>query len=299
MEFNQLESFLSVVKHRNFSKAAKELYLTQPTISNNIQNLERELDAVLLDRKSKTITLTDAGQIFYQYAQEIINLREHAKHSIAGYSDQIDGLIEINSSSIPEQFVLPYVIRDFSKIYPKVSFSINSKNSKEIINDILQGKENAGIVGTKYSSNALKYISFYEDELVLATPNNDNYPMPVDKPLPIDVLFKENLIFRKEGSGTRAFIEETLQSKDIDVDNLNIKSYINSNETIKKMIQLDLGVSLISRISIQNEIALGLIKPYTIEGLDLKRNFFFVYSSTRTLSPVMESFKSFLENYMK
>ena len=149
MEFNQLESFISVVKHKSFSKAARELFLTQPSISNNIQNLEKELGAVLLDRKGKTIALTDSGKIFYRYALELINTREQAIHSIKDHLNKIEGKIELKASSIPEQYILPYIIKDFTKIYPKVTFSIIHKNSMDIIDDILIGKESFGIVGIK------------------------------------------------------------------------------------------------------------------------------------------------------
>ncbi len=297
MEFNQLESFLSVVKHKSFSKAAKELYLTQPTISNNIQILEKELKTTLLDRKSKTITLTHSGKAFYKYAVELINIREQAKFNIMEQSDKIEGKIEINASSIPEQYVLPYIIKDFTKIYPQVSFSITQKNSKDIVDDIIKGRHNFGIVGAKYSSRMLEYIDFYEDELVLAVPNNENYSMHNDTPLDIDILFSERFIFRKEGSGTRRLIEQYLLTKDISLDDLNIVSLIDSNEMIKKMIELELGVSFVSEISIKNEIDLGLIKPLRIRGLDLKRKFYFVYCKNRTLSPVVEVFKNFLTNW--
>lgn len=295
MEFNQLESFLAIVKHKSFSKAAKELYLTQPTVTNNIQGLEKELNTVLLDRRSKNVTLTDSGKIFYSYALDIINLREQAKHDIDVHSDRIEGMMEITVSSIPEQFILPYIIRDFKKLYPKVCFSVSAKNSKEIIDDILEGKLGYGIVGTEFPSRALKYISFYEDELLFITPNNDNYLMPTDEPLDLDVLFKENIILRKEGSGTRLFLERCLNNINISLDDLKVTALIDSNEMIKKMVELGLGVSFISEISIKNEIELKLIKSYRIKGLDLKRNFYFVYSKNRTLSPITKTFKDFIK----
>jgi len=294
LEFNQLESFLSVVKHRSFSKAAKELYLTQPTVSNNIQGLEKELNTTLLDRKSKTITLTDSGKIFYNYALELINIREQALHNISNHSNNIEGIIEITVSSIPEQFILPYIIKDFTKIHPKISFSVSTKNSKEIADDILEGRKSYGIVGTKFSSQILKYISFYEDELVLATPDNNDYPMPIDTTLDLDILFKENFVLRTEGSGTRLFLEKCLNNIDISIDDLNVVALIDSNEMIKKMIELGLGVSFVSKISIKNEIALGLIKSFRVRDLDLKRNFYFIYSKNRTLSPIIETFKDFI-----
>ncbi len=299
MEFNQLESFLAIVKHKSFSKAAKELYLTQPTVTNNIQGLEKELNTILLDRRSKNVTLTDSGKIFYSYALDIINLREQAKHDIDVHSDRIEGMMEITVSSIPEQFILPYIIRDFKKLYPKVCFSISAKNSKEIIDDILEGKLGYGIVGTEFPSRALKYISFYEDELLFITANNDNYLIPTDEPLDLDVLFKENIILRKEGSGTRLFLERCLNNINISLDDLKVTALIDSNEMIKKMVELGLGVSFISEISIKNEIELNLIKSYRIKGLDLKRNFYFVYSKNRTLSPITKTFKDFIKIWKK
>lgn len=296
MEFNQIESFLSVVKHKSFSKAAKELFLTQPTISNNIQNLEKELNTSLLNRTSKSISLTDSGKIFYKYALELVNTREKAIFEIRDFSENIQGQIDIISSSIPEQYVLPYIIRDFTKIYPKINFLVSQKNSKEIIDDIIEGKEAFGIVGTKIASRGLEYVDFYEDELVLAVPNNETYSIYRDKDLDLDFIFSQNFIFRKESSGTRLFIEKCLSKLDISLEDLNIISLLDSNEMIKKMIELEQGVSFLSKISIKNEIDLGLILPLNIKGLELKRNFYFVYSKYMTLPPNVEAFKDFIKD---
>ncbi len=292
MEFNQIESFLSVVKHKSFSKAAKELFLTQPTISNSIQSLEKELKTTLLDRKSKRITLTDSGKTFYKYAVELINLREQARHNILEH--KIEGEIELNASSIPEQYILPHIIKEFTKIYPDVSFFINHKDSKKIIDDILKDKLIYGIVGIKYNSRVLDYIDFFKDELVLAVPNTKEYQEIEEKSLDIEFLFSERFIFRKKGSGTRHFIKQRLSEKNINIEDLNIISIIDSNEMIKKMIELNIGVSFLSKFSIENEINLGLIKPLKIKGLDLNRNFYFVHNKNRTLSPLIQVFKEFL-----
>lgn len=297
MEFNQLESFISVVKHNSFSYAAKELYITQPTVSNNIQNLEKELNTTLLNRTSKTISLTDAGEIFYKYAVELINIRDKAKYMLSEHTNKLEGEIEITASSIPEQYILPYIIKDFTKIYPKISFSMTHKNSKEIIDDIMEGRLNFGMVGAKYHSDMLEYIDFFEDELVLCVPNNNSYPLSEDDYMDMNALFSEKIILRKKGSGTRRLIEHKLSAVGIDLEDLNIVSQIDSNEMIKKMIELGLGISFISKIAVKNEIDLKLIKPIKIKGLELKRCFYFVYSKNRTLSPVVEAFKDFLTDW--
>ena len=294
MEFNQLESFLAVVKYRSFSQAAKHLYLTQPTVSNNIQNLEAELNTTLLDRKSKTITLTDGGKALYKYAVELINLRDQAKFSVMEGAQQIEGLIEINASSIPEQYILPHIIKDFGKLYPGISFSVIHKNSRDIIDDILKGRQNFGMVGVKHSSRMLEYIDFYEDELVLAVPNNGDYAMSSQEPIGMECLFSMDFLFRTKSSGTRLLVEDRLSAQGIGLEDLNIVSSIDSNEMIKKMIELGLGVSFLSEVSIKNEIDLKLIKPLKVRGLNLRRSFYFVYCKHRTLSPRVEVFKDFL-----
>ena len=297
MEFNQLESFISVVKNNSFSYAAKELYTTQPTVSNNIKNLEKELNTTLLDRTSKTISLTDSGKLFYKYAVELINIRDKAKFTISEHSGMVEGEIVICASSIPEEYVLPYIIKGFSKVYPKVSFSVTHKNSKDVIDDIIEGKLNFGIVGAQYNSELLEYIDFYEDELILCVPNIDKYSCSNYEYLDINNLYSEKFIFRKSGSGTRKLIEQKLLEKGIELDDLNIVSYVDSNEMIKKMIALNLGISFISQIAVKNEVDLGLVKSLNIKDLDLKRNFYFVHSKKRTLSPLVEAFKNYIINY--
>lgn len=297
MEFNQLESFLSVVKHKSFSKAAKELYLTQPTISNNIQNLEKELSTTLLDRKSKVITLTDQGHVLYKYAVDLINMRDQAKWIIKDENHPIEGTIEIKSSSIPQEYILPYIIRDFTKLYPLVSFSVSNHSSTSILDNIIEGRESFGIVGAKYNSRMLEYIDFYEDELILAVPNTSNYNHFNGVAMDQENLFSQKFIFRKEGSGTRLLIQESLNKSNISLDDLNIVALIDSDKMIKNMIQLELGVSFISKISIKNEVELGLIKALKVEELDLKRNFYFVYNKNRTLSPLVDMFRQFLETW--
>lgn len=294
VEFNQLEIFIQVTKLGSFSKAAKKLYLTQPTISNHIQNLENELETVLIDRKSKKFTLTGAGQVFFKYAVDLVNTRDKAKHSIDEYKGNIKGNLEITTSSIPENYILPEMIKGFSALYPQVTYTINHKDSKAVCHQIIDGKINFGIVGAKYDDLSLVYCDFYEDELILATPNNESYTWSTKDPLAFKDLLNEQLIIRKEGSGSRSLLEKGLAEIKMPLKSLKVSAVIENNELIKKMIVLNLGISFISSLAIKKELESGLMKAYRIEGLNLHRKFYFVYSKNRTLSPVAEAFKTFL-----
>jgi DNA-binding transcriptional LysR family regulator len=136
MDFKQLESFITIAKYNSFSKAARELYLTQPTLSSHIQNLESELGILLFDRKGKTIELTDAGKTFKNHAVEIIKKRDSAVFTINDIIGKFDGLLELPSSSVPEEFVVPEVIAGFSAKFPGIRFKIYHLDSQDVLESI-------------------------------------------------------------------------------------------------------------------------------------------------------------------
>lgn len=294
MEFNQLESFIYVVNLKSFSKAAEKLFLTQPAVSNNVQNLEKELETVLINRNYKKITVTEEGELLYSYAVNMLNMRDKATYEIGKLKGSICGNLEISSSTIPEQYILPRYLRDFSIKYPDITFTLNHGDSKKVVDDVLKGYTNYGITGAIYESKQLEYIPFYEDRIVLAVPNTGKYHWDDYEEIDMDLLKKEKLILREEGSGTRKILEKNLEDADMNVSSLNMISAVESNETIKKMVELDMGISFMSEIAIENEIRLKLIKPLLIKGLDIRRQFYFVYCRNRYLSPLAEKFKDFL-----
>lgn len=298
MDFKQLETFVQVVNLESFSKAAEKLFLTQPTITSHIQNLECELDTLLINRSGKNISTTEAGKLLYKHALNIINLRDTAKFDLGLYKGKIQGHLEISSSSIPRQYVLPYIIKEFTKKYPDITLSIKDNDSKNVLEDLITGYNDFGIVGAKFESTNLEYIELLEDELVIITPHNKNIYLNEDMSLNIEFLTQEKIILREKGSGTRLLFENSIKSAGINFNNLNIAACINDTETIKKFVELDLGISIISKRAVEREIRLGTLKSYKIKNLDLKRKFYFVYHKNRHLSPLGQTFKSFVIDYI-
>ena len=139
MEFNQVESFVAVVQNKSFSKAAEVLYVSQPTVTSNVQKLESNLGLSLINRKTKNIALTKGGEIFYRYAIELINVCAKAEQSLNGYKDKMEGTLDVYASTIPEQYIVPYIIRDFRKEFPSVRHTGNvipiDKTLKDTIDD--------------------------------------------------------------------------------------------------------------------------------------------------------------------
>jgi len=295
MEMYQLESFVYIIELKSFSKAAKKMFVTQPTISNNMMNLEKELGTILINRKNRHISLTESGEILYTYAKDILNTRDQAVYEIGQYEGKVEGVLTIAASSIPEQYILPNIMKDFQSLYPGIIFSVKHRDSKQVVRELLNNEIGCGIVGAKYEEEGLEYIEFCQDRLVLATPNNNAFPWPNEEDLELNFLRQQAIIMREEGSGTRRILESALKDVGVLAKELRVVSTIESNETIKQMVALGMGVSFISEIAIQNEVQLKKIKSYNIKNLHLNREFFFVYHKNRTLSPMAKELKRHLQ----
>lgn len=276
-------------KYQSFSKAARELFLTQPTVSSHIQNLEKELDTVLINRNNKNITLTKSGEILYSHAIKILNNCKKAIYDIKEYSGKIEGIIDIACSSIPEIYILPKFIKNFTLQYPDVKFSINNYNSQVVISEILDEKISFGLVGYKPNNAQIQYIDLMDDELVLITPkdillDNDNGYINITK------LNNLKFIMRKEGSATRNIIISKLKEYGFNVDNLDIIAHVESNNSILEMVKLGLGASFVSYISVASYLDNNKLNIYKIKNLELKRKFYFIYSKKKILTPLENKF---------
>ena len=298
LDFRQLETFIQVVKLKSFSKAAQKLYLTQPTITSHIQNLENELGTILLNRSGKSISPTGAGKLLYKYALNIINMRNMAQFDLGVYEGKIQGHLDISISSIPRHYVLPSLLKDFMSKYPEVTFSITDYDSKNVFDSIIEGNTDFGIVGTYFKSPNLEYINLINDELCVITPNNSDYPWENYSELDPEFLINEKIISREKGSGTRSLIESQFIENDIDYESLKIIAYVDDTDAIKRFVELGVGISFTSKKAIKREVDMGLLKCFTIKGFELKRMFYFIYHKKRQLSPLSKTFKDFVVEYV-
>lgn len=299
MDLRQLETFIEVANLKSFSRAAEKLFITQPTVTNHIQSLEKELGSLLINRSGKKISLTEAGSLFYKYAINIVNSCEMAKFDLAAYKGSIQGHLHIYSSSVPRKYILPNIIDSFLKSYPEVTFTLEDKDSKNVVKSILEGDTDFGIVGAKYPSNRLNYIELMEDKLLAITPNTSLYPKPNYSYLTLDEIINGRIIFREEGSGTRNLLVNRLEEGNINIDELDIIAYVEDTETIKELVSLGVGISFLSQRAVTDDIRLGKYKVYYMKEVDFNRKFYFVYHNKRQLSPLNETFKDFVLEYIK
>ena len=170
MDIKQLEAFVAVAKNQSFSKAAKELYLTQPTISSHIQNLENEMQTSLFNRNSKSITLTDSGYILFNHAIAILNDCKRAVNDIRDYQGKIEGNVDLVYTCVPGEAILPPMIKKFSSQYPGATFTLKNMTHDQAISELNNDNASLCLTSTITESDRLVYTLFSKNDLVLVCP---------------------------------------------------------------------------------------------------------------------------------
>ena len=288
MNLKQLEAFVQVSESGSFSKAAKELFLTQPTISAHISSLEKELNVRLFIRNTKEVSLSDDGKDLYRYAKQITDLEKAIEERF--YMDSDDGkhFITIAASTIPAQYLLPKVLMCYRERYPKEQIKIMETDSSEVVTQVVDHMVDVGFTGTVLEKKHCKYIPFYKDELAVITPDTPEYRILKEQNRDdIDWIKRKPLILREEGSGTRKEAEKQLKNAGISMEDLYIVASIANQETIKKSVKQGMGITVLSRLAAEDEDGL-LIFP--IPGADEGRDINLVYNKNYQMTRSADRF---------
>lgn len=288
MNLKQLEAFVQVSESGSFSKAAKELFLTQPTISAHISSLEKELNVRLFIRNTKEVSLSDDGKDLYRYAKQITDLEKAIEERF--YMDSDDGkhFITIAASTIPAQYLLPKVLMCYRERYPKEQIKIMETDSSEVVTQVADHMVDVGFTGTVLEKKHCKYIPFYKDELAVITPDTPEYRILKEQNRDdIDWIKRKPLILREEGSGTRKEAEKQLKNAGISMEALDIVASIANQETIKKSVKQGMGITVLSRLAAEDEDGL-LIFP--IPGADEGRDINLVYNKNYQMTRSADRF---------
>lgn len=288
MNLKQLETFVQVSESGSFSKAAKELFLTQPTISAHISSLEKELNVRLFIRNTKEVSLSDDGKDLYRYAKQITDLEKAIEERF--YMDSDDGkhFITIAASTIPAQYLLPKVLMCYRERYPKEQIKIMETDSSEVVTQVVDHMVDVGFTGTVLEKKHCKYIPFYKDELAVIAPDTPEYRILKEQNRDdIDWIKRKPLILREEGSGTRKEAEKQLKNAGIFMEDLDIVASIANQETIKKSVKQGMGITVLSRLAAEDEDGL-LIFP--IPGADEGRDINLVYNKNYQMTRSADRF---------
>lgn len=296
MYLNQVEAFVNVVKYKSFSKAAKMLYLSQPTISAHIKSLESELGVQLIVRTTKDVVLSDAGKIFYEYALELIHIRDVAHMKMQNYSKEVKGRLNIAASTVPAQYILPEVLSTVLKTHPDIFFTIRQMDSQAVINSVENFEVELGVTGTLQADSKCIFEPFIKDRLTLITPNTERFRR-MEGNFPTNMIAKEQFVWREEGSGTRKEASAFLESLNISADDLRIVTEMQSTESVKQAVHSGLGISIVSRTAVEDYVKFGYLLAFDFDTDLLDRNLYLVYHKNRMFSPATDYFFNYLKDH--
>lgn len=286
MDLHQLYIFTKVVEHKSFSKAAEDIFLSQSTVSSHIQALEKSLNFNLFDRVGRESILTPNGERLYHWAQKILHLKDQALFDLNNGMTDFQGAIRIAASSVPGQFIVPKMVKQFREKYNNVTFHVNESPSKIVAEKVLNGSVDIGILGEKYENDKLCYIPLLKEKLVLITSKQ----VEINSPVQIQDMMKYSFVMRDADSGTNSIIERFLKKSQIAKDQLKIIAYTDSGQGLIQYVKQGIAISIISEIAAREYASDNMINMYEIKDFNDERYFYLVYHVNKTLSMISKQF---------
>jgi DNA-binding transcriptional LysR family regulator len=293
MDLRQLEIFARVAEFGSFSKAAESLYLTQPTVSEHIRTLEDELGVRLLDRLGRGATVTRAGQLLLSYATRMLALQREARQAVDSFQGKMSGELLIGGSTIPGEYVLPALIGRFKEKYPEISTTLLIGDSQTVVDWIVEGRAEIGVVGARLPQRLVEYRDLMPDEELVVVAAA--HPWFGKKQVTLAELRTEPLLIRERGSGTRAAFEAALAAVDLDLGAFRIVGEMGSTQAIKQAVKAGVGVSVMSRRAVEEDQRLGILGCLRVRDFKVTRSFHVVTHRDRSRSPLAEAFRVFLD----
>ena len=290
MDFKQIEAFVNVVRYKSFSKAADATFFTQPTISTHIRNLEKELGVKLLDRKSRIVEMTPQGAKFYKYAVEMINARAQAIDALNSDSDNVKGILEIQSSSIPSVTFLPELLAGFRREHSGIQYYVSSSDTQTVVDNIIERRGEIGFVGEEIVSNAIEIVKVATDKVVMIAPLSFDIPDKISMSEAVTYPF----IWRETGSATRKSFEAAAVARGYDKEVFDVAALFNDMDSIIRAVEAGLGVAIISERVAQS--AGGQFKIVEIEDYNEDRSFYMINLRSISLSPAAEAFSDYVKS---
>ncbi len=294
LDLHKLEIFYWVAELKSFSQAAELFSLRQPTVSAHVQELEQAVGGKLFNRIPGKISLTPLGQLLAEKAKTLLTFKREAIAAVEQCHGTLIGELWVGGSNVPGEYLMPQILGAFSKLYPSVKPILRIADSAGIIEDVLDGKVSVGFVGSRAKDARLHFEKTWRDEMVLVVPKGHAWSRR--KFVELNELQSEKFLARERGSGTLDSFRHLLSKKHRSADKLlNISMELGSTEAVKTALLAGFGISILSRISIQNELSNDRLVEVPIRGLKLERDFFQVYHRQRPLHPIAKAFREFLK----
>tara|TARA_B100000768_G_scaffold98408_1_gene91767 strand:+ start:7390 stop:8310 length:921 start_codon:yes stop_codon:yes gene_type:complete len=287
----QLVILRAIVNSGSFKNAARNLFLTQPAISLQIQNLEKQLKTTLFDRTKKQIELTETGNLLVRYSNRILALCEESSRALDDLSELQSGKLILGASQTTGTYLMPKIIGLFRQKYPNINVQLNVDSTRKIAWSIMNRQIDLGIVGGEIPKELRKILDitpYVEDELALIVPRS--HPFVKSGSIKKEDLYNLKFITLDSYSTIRTVVDDTLSKNGIDVTRLKIEMELNSIEAIKNAVQSSLGAAFVSVSAITKELELGLLSWVKIEDVKINRMLCVILNPNRYKSKASENF---------
>ena len=291
MDTRQLAAFCAVVERKSFSQAAERLGVTQPAVSLQIRSLEQRLGRQLLDRSGRRVEPTEAGLRLYASAQRLLQAEEQMLEELESDDEGVvSGTLELGASTGPGGSVVPVLLCEFQERHPDVRARLSVSDTQTVVARVADRELELGIVGAGRRHRGVTFEPFFRDEVVLAVPASHAF---AGKTVTLEQLRTEPLIVMQEGAGVRQVIEDELRRTGSRLRDLDVRLELGLQESVRSAVLAGHGVTFISRLAIDSDLATGLLATARVRGLDPVREIFLARSSGRSETRAARAFVSF------
>lgn len=288
LTLRQLKVFASVARHLNYTRAAEELFLTQPAVSMQVKQLEEHLGVALFEQLGKRIHLTEAGQEVLAYARTVTQQLDELESVLNRIKGLSGGKLRISVATTANYFI-PTLLGTFSRRYPEVTVSLDVTNREALLQQLSENTVDLVIMGQPPAGLDVEAEVFMENPLIVVAP--PGHPLAHQKKIPLKRLQEEVFLVREPGSGTRSAMERFFAEREI---HLKTGMEVGSNEAIKQSVQAGLGLGLLSRATIEQELELKRLVVLDVAEFPIMRHWYLVHRRGKRLSAVAEVFKDFM-----
>lgn len=286
---HQLKVFEATARHGSFTRAAEELYLTQPTVSMQVKQLTKSIGLPLFEQVGKRLYLTDAGRELFSTCKEIFGQLEQLEMTIADLKGMKQGRLRLAVITTAKYF-LPRLLGPFCQKYPGVDVSLTVTNHERVIDRLANNQDDLYVMSQLPENLDIKAHPFLDNPLVPVAPVN--HPLVKEKNISLARLCEETFIMREPGSGTRRAFQKMLDAHDLDV---KVRLELGSNEAIKQAIAGGLGLSVLSRHTLTPEAANNDVAVLDVEGFPIQRQWYVVHLAGKQISVVANTFFEYLQ----
>jgi DNA-binding transcriptional LysR family regulator len=292
VDINKIRTFLRAAETLNFSETAKQLHLSQPTVSHHIKTLEQEMGVVLFTRTNTGLQLTEAGRLLMPWARRLLHDTSNMQAMMSSIQDDVVGELRITCSTTAGKYVLPQMAARFCQRFPGVRVRILACTPEDVTLKLLEGEAHLGVLSREIQDASLELQQFFRDTITLIVPAN--HPWAFRKTIEPGELLEEQIILREETSGTRRVVLSELAKYDISLDDLNIFMELGNAEAIVRTVAAGYGIAFVSNLASACPLERGNVVDIEVEGLNLKRTIYMVRKAESSSHRPRDAFWSFI-----